>query len=171
MNFHRWNRLSVFSLITFLKLNVREKRFHGERNRSQWCFPCSNQKTVVFLQRIWDTNAEHRVLTKTQDISAQSHQAHQCHHHYCLSHIVTLIIDATKIDYLPISSKQKPITRLVETNFSSLLFGLYWINYYFCNRSHTYAEAKGWKLRDGNLYIEKALLDALCLTFWNLAVP
>ena len=24
---------------------------------------------------------------------------------------------------------------------------------------------------DGDLYIEKALLDALCLTFWNLAVP
>ena len=24
---------------------------------------------------------------------------------------------------------------------------------------------------DGDLYIGKALLDALCLTFWNLAVP
>ena len=34
MNFHPWNRLSVFSLITFLKLNVLENRFHGERNRS-----------------------------------------------------------------------------------------------------------------------------------------
>lgn len=33
------------------------------------------------------------------------------------------------------------------------------------------AEAQGWRLRDGNLYIEKALLDALCLTTRNLAVP
>jgi hypothetical protein len=62
------------------------------------------------------------VLTKTQDISAQSHQAHQCHHHYSLFHIVTLIIDAAKIDYLPISSKQKPITRLVETNIFAILY-------------------------------------------------
>ena len=60
---------------------------------------------------------------------------------------------------------------LWKQNFSSHLFGLYWINYYFCNRSHTYADAQGWKQRDGNLYIEKALLDALCLTHRNLAVP
>ncbi|MBO5628436.1 MAG: hypothetical protein J5965_05080 [Aeriscardovia sp.] len=33
------------------------------------------------------------------------------------------------------------------------------------------AEAQGWRLRDGNLYIGKALLDALCLTARNLAVP
>ena len=33
------------------------------------------------------------------------------------------------------------------------------------------AEAQGWRPRDGNLYIGKALLDALCLTFRNLAVP
>ena len=33
------------------------------------------------------------------------------------------------------------------------------------------AEAQVWRLRDGNLYIGKALLDALCLTCRNLAVP
>ena len=33
------------------------------------------------------------------------------------------------------------------------------------------AEAQGWRLRDGNLYIGKALLDALTLTLGNLAVP
>ena len=33
------------------------------------------------------------------------------------------------------------------------------------------AEAQGWRLRDEDLYIGKALLDALCLTARNLAVP
>jgi len=33
------------------------------------------------------------------------------------------------------------------------------------------ADAQGWRLRDGNLYIGKALLDALNLTLRNLAVP
>ena len=33
------------------------------------------------------------------------------------------------------------------------------------------AEAQGWRLRDEDLYIGKALLDALSLTCRNLAVP
>ena len=41
-----------------------------------------------------------------------------------------------------------------------------------CNsREAGNAEAQGWRLRDGNLYIGKALLDALNLTLGNLAVP
>ena len=44
-------------------------------------------------------------------------------------------------------------------------------NFVSLHRFLNNAEAQGWRLRDGNLYIGKALLDALCLTFWNLAVP
>ena len=47
-------------------------------------------------------------------IQIPQHYANQCHHHYHLSHIVALIIDAAKIDYPHPTSKQKPITRLVK---------------------------------------------------------
>ena len=54
------------------------------------------------------------IISKGLSLSTQSHQTHQCHHHYFLSHISAFYFHAAKIDYLPISSKQKPITRLVK---------------------------------------------------------
>ena len=44
-------------------------------------------------------------------------------------------------------------------------------NFVSLHRFLNNAEAQGWRLRDGNLYIGKALLDALSLTCRNLAVP
>ena len=44
-------------------------------------------------------------------------------------------------------------------------------NFVSLHRFLNNAEAQGRKQRDEDLYIGKALLDALCLTFWNLAVP